>query len=347
MSAAPRPSVAVVGAGIAGAACARALADAGFAVQVFDKSRGVGGRMASRRAEWIAADGSAHPVRFDHGAPGFDARSEAFVQFVETAERDGLLARWSPVVDRDGRLVTDEAPQWVPTPDTPALCRALLADLPLLTGCTVDALRQAPGGWVLERGGDVVAHGVGSVVVALPPPQAAVLLAAHRPDWAERARAVAMQPCWTLMAVTDAPVAPPAWDLAEPTTGPIGLIVRSDTRPGRTRVLGRAHWVVHASDAWSRAHLEDPSADVQARLQEALVQHVGQPLAWFHASAHRWRYAPAPVDAAVPDLCDWDADAGLGACGDALGGAGVEGAWQSGLALAARLVERHHEAARA
>jgi len=347
VSVAPRPSVAVVGAGIAGAASARALADAGFAVQVFDKSRGVGGRMASRRAEWIAADGSAHPVRFDHGAPGFDARSEAFVQFVETAERDGLLARWSPVVDRDGRLVTDEAPQWVPTPDTPALCRALLADLPLLTGCTVDALRQAPGGWVLERGGDVVAHGLGSVVVALPPPQAAVLLAPHRPDWAERARAVAMQPCWTLMAVTDAPVAPPAWDLAEPTTGPIGLIVRSDTRPGRTRVLGRAHWVVHASDAWSRAHLEDPSADVQARLQEALVQHVGQPLAWFHASAHRWRYAHAPVDAAVPDLCDWDADAGLGACGDALGGAGVEGAWQSGLALAARLVERHHEAARA
>jgi predicted NAD/FAD-dependent oxidoreductase len=49
----------------------------------------------------------------------------------------------------------------------------------------------------------------------------------------------------------------------------------------------------------------------------------------------------------VPDLCDWDADAGLGACGDALGGAGVEGAWQSGRALAARLVEHHHEAARA
>ena len=45
--------VGIVGAGVAGAACARALADAGCAVQVFDKSRGVGGRMATRRASWV------------------------------------------------------------------------------------------------------------------------------------------------------------------------------------------------------------------------------------------------------------------------------------------------------
>ncbi len=347
MSAAPRPSVAIVGAGLAGAACARALADAGFAVQVFDKSRGVGGRMASRRAEWTGTDGSPNPARFDHGAPAFEARSEAFVGFVEAAERDGLLARWAPVVDRDGRLDRDEAPQWVPTPDASALCRALLADLPLLTGCTVDTLRHEPGGWVLEAGGDAVVHGVDSVVVAIPPPQAAVLLAPHRPGWAERARTVAMLPCWTLMAVTDSPAPLPAWDLARPSSGPIGLIVRSDMRPGRSRVPGRAHWVVHASDAWSRAHLEDPAAEAQSRLQDALAQHVGQPLAWCHASAHRWRYAHAPADAAVPGLCDWDADTGLGACGDALGGAGVEGAWRSGRALAARLVARHREAARA
>jgi len=331
--------VAVVGAGIAGATCARALADAGFAVQVFDKSRGVGGRLATRRTEWTGADGSATPARFDHGAPAFEARSEAFVRVVEAAERDGLLARWSPSVDRDGRLDTDPAAQWVPTPDMPTLCRSLLAGLPMQTGCTVDALRREPGGWVLESAGVAVSPRVDRVVLAIPPPQAAVLLAPHRPDWAERARAVAMVPCWTLMAVTDAPATPPAWDLAEPSTGPAGLIVRSDARPGRTRVPGRAHWVVHARHAWSRAHLEDPPADVQARLRDALAQQVGQPLAWHHASVHRWRYAHAPADAAGPDLCEWDPDAGLGACGDALGGAGVEGAWRSGRALAARLVE--------
>ena len=317
--------------------------------------------MATRRTEWTEADGSVNPARFDHGVPGFEARSEAFVHFAEAAQRDGLLAQWTPLVDRDGLLYRAEAPQWVPTPDMPSLCRALLADLPVTTGCTVQALRREPDGWVLESGGVVAAHGVGSVVIAIPPPQAAALLAPPRPDWAERARSIAMQPCWTLMAVTDLPGADkpvtdspatlPAWDLAEPTAGPIGLIVRSDTCPGRTRVPGRAHWVVHASAAWSRAHLEDSPADIQARLQDELAKRLGCPLIWHHASAHRWRYAHAPADAAALDLCDWDPVAGLGVCSDALGGAGVEGAWRSGRALAARLVERlverHREAGRA
>lgn len=342
-----RPTtVAVIGGGMAGAACARALADAGFAVQVFDKSRGVGGRMATRRTEWTGPDGIAIPARFDHGAPAFEARSEAFVRFVEAAERDGLLTRWEPVVDRDGQTGQATAPQWVPTPDAPALCRSLLKDLPVKTGCTVDALRREPDGWVLESAGVLVAQGVDHVVVAIPPAQAAALLAPHRPDWAGCARSVEMVPCWTMMAVTDAPAlpaGPPAWDLAEPATDPIGLIVRSDARPGRTRVPGRAHWVVHASDAWSRAHLEDPPADVLACLQDALAQKLGAPLAWHHAAVHRWRYAHAPTDAAVPGLCDWDPDRGLGSCGDAQGGSGIEGAWRSGRALAARLVEHHRQ----
>ncbi|WP_230945853.1 FAD-dependent oxidoreductase [Burkholderia vietnamiensis] len=41
--------VAIVGAGIAGLACARVLADAGHRVTVYEKSRGVGGRMSTRR----------------------------------------------------------------------------------------------------------------------------------------------------------------------------------------------------------------------------------------------------------------------------------------------------------
>lgn len=41
--------VAVVGAGLAGLIAARAMADVGHTVAVFEKGRGLGGRMASRR----------------------------------------------------------------------------------------------------------------------------------------------------------------------------------------------------------------------------------------------------------------------------------------------------------
>ena len=61
--------IAIVGAGVAGLACARALADAGLHVQIFEKSRGVSGRMSTRRGEL---------GQCDHGAQYFTARDPAF-----------------------------------------------------------------------------------------------------------------------------------------------------------------------------------------------------------------------------------------------------------------------------
>lgn len=44
-------TVAIIGAGMAGLSCARALVQAGVAVELFDKGRGPGGRMSTRRVE--------------------------------------------------------------------------------------------------------------------------------------------------------------------------------------------------------------------------------------------------------------------------------------------------------
>ncbi|MBC7939825.1 MAG: FAD-dependent oxidoreductase, partial [Chitinophagaceae bacterium] len=64
----PTSHVAVIGAGVAGAACASSLRQAGMNVTLFEKARGVGGRMATRRARWLGADGQAQDAQFDHGA---------------------------------------------------------------------------------------------------------------------------------------------------------------------------------------------------------------------------------------------------------------------------------------
>ena len=342
--------VAIIGAGVAGATCARLLADAGHAVQLFDKSRGTGGRMATRRVEWAADDGVAQKSSFDHGAPGFTARSPAFARFAEQAHRDGLLARWAPVIAPGSYAPLGESALWVPASDMPSLCRGLLASLPVKLGCSVDALRHARGGWCLESAGAIVAEGFSDVVVAIPPQQAAPLLHPHSPEWAHRAQALTMLPGWALMGVTADAQPAPAWELAWPTQGPLSWIVRNDAKPWRERLPGLAHWVVHASAPWSQTHLESPAAEVQAVLQEALAQWLGRSLTWRHAAVHRWRYASAPrADASISapasamatGRCWWDASLRLGVCGDALGGAGVEGAWTSGRALAMAITDRY------
>jgi len=333
--------VAVIGAGMAGAACARLLADAGRAVQVFDKSRGVGGRMATRRAEWVGADGDRQQASFDHGVPGFTAHAPEFLRFVEQAARDGLLARWLPRRAPGSYAPLDDPALWVATPDMPALCRALLSGIPLHTQRTVDALQRSAEGWRLLSDGVTVGEGFDAVVVAIPPAQAAALLLAHQADWAQRAQALPMQPCWVLMGVTPDEGVAPDWDLAWPNDGPLAWVLRNEAKPGRQAVPGQVHWVLQATARWSLTHLEAPPAEVQAALQAALAAWLGKPLQWAHAAVHRWRYASVPRAAGTPvaGRCAWDAALGLGWCGDALGGSGVEGAWTSGRALAAALTD--------
>lgn len=78
--------VAVIGAGISGLFAARTLADHGLPVTVFDKGRGVGGRMSTRRVD-------GRPC-FDHGAQYFTARDLRFRQYVQSWLEQGVVAHW-------------------------------------------------------------------------------------------------------------------------------------------------------------------------------------------------------------------------------------------------------------
>ena len=344
-----RLTVAVIGAGMAGAACARALSLGGHSVHVFDKSRGPGGRLATRRFEWVDQLGRARTTQFDHGAVGLTARSASFRAFVAPAVHAGWLAEWTPTLAAGSLPLGDGAALYLPLPGMPELCRRLLDGTPASWSCSVEGLHKGPRGWQVEAAGERLGTPFDIVVSALPPAQAAPLLTTHRPDWARQASVAQMQPCWTLMGVADAPEQaqeqaqeqPAGWGLARPPQGVLAWLLRNDTRPGRERVAGEAHWVLHARAGWSREHLEQPAAWVQAQMQTALAEWLGRPVEWRHCAVHRWRYAvPQVQDAAPAGQCWWDGEQGLGVCGDFLGSSGVEGAWLSAQSLAAALLHR-------
>jgi predicted NAD/FAD-dependent oxidoreductase len=330
----PLHRVAVIGSGIAGATCARALSRAGHEVHVVDKSRGAGGRLATRRLEWLDAQGRQRIAKVDHGAPAFRASGADFRQFIAAAMPAGALAPWTPTLAAGSRPLDDAGPLWLPQPDMPSLCRGLLRDIPTTWSFAVDRLLPGPQGWQIEAAGSLLPGHFGAVVLALPPAQAAPLLAAHRRDWAQRASIALMQPCWTLMGVTRRPAENLHWDVGQPEAGPLAWVMRHDARPGRESPADEAHWVVHARSGWSRQHLGQPADWVLARLQGAMKDWLGEPIDWQHAVVHRWRYAtPHASGTARERPLWWDSARGLGVCGDFLGGDGVEGAWQSARAL--------------
>jgi renalase len=323
-------SIAVIGAGLAGLACARSLTEAGLYPQVFEAQRAPGGRLATRRFE---------AASFDHGAQYLTVANDSFDRVIRTAHAAGAVARWSPRRPADDHA-RDEF--WVGAPGMNSLPRWLAQDLDVEYGARIVRIERGQRGrrgWTLvdDRGGAYVDFAI--VVLALPAPAAAGLAAAHT-SLAGRAQAVPMAPCWAAMVAFVEPlegVPDAAWS-GDPV---LPWFARNGSKPGRDTPQS---WVLHASADWSRAAFDQPAARVQQALFERFSERIGRPLPRpLLSDSHRWRQARVETPLGEPFLLD--ADAGIGFCGDWCIDARAEAAFLSGDALGAALA-RSRRAAR-
>lgn len=307
--------IGIVGAGIAGLACAEALARSGHEVLLFDKGRGPGGRMSTRRI--TTAPGEA---AFDHGAQYFTVRDDRFAAQVRSWVAEGVVAPWP--------AAGEQAYVGVPGMNSPV--RQLAGRHRVRWSSRVaEVHRRGDGWWLHLDGGEAV--GVDGVVIAVPAEQAADLLAAPAPDLAAIAAGVPSDPCWTVMTAFADPVGAAAdcWRAADDSLGALGWAARNSAKPGRG---GPESWVAQATPEWSRLHLEADPGEVTGALLTELATALGSELPPIvGTAAHRWRFARCAPDGPGPL---WDPDRSLGLCGDWTLGPRVESAWLSGTALA-------------
>ena len=182
----------MIGAGVAGLACASELARADVTVTVLERARGLGGRLATRRRGNLA---------FDHGAQFITARSRPFVRYVTVAQNAGAAAAWTPSILEDGHRNWDSPiEEWyVGAPGMSGIVRPLARGLTLETGTFVHELLRRDNGWELETDTGRRLAPFNAVVAAVPAPQALSLLAPHGRAF-RHLISVQMAPCWALMA---------------------------------------------------------------------------------------------------------------------------------------------------
>jgi len=303
--------IAVIGAGPAGLSCARALREGGHEVTVFEKSRGPGGRMSTRRAG---------ELRFDHGCPILeeDAAARAFREA--------------------GAQVEPFADGQVPVPAMNAGAKALAAGTEVRAEVEVERVSGAPGGLELFAGGQ--SAGVfDRVAVTAPAPQAANLLADVAPALADRAAGARFSPCWAVMAAWEDEVLPGDVDLVRDPfpEAELAWAVRESAKPAREP---GERWTLQAGPRWSESMLEAEQAEVERHLLGALgvaLRAGGALPPPDFLAAHRWLYSQVTTALDEPFLLD--PQAGIGATGDWCGGGGgVERALAGGSAIAGALV---------
>ncbi|MBO0950940.1 NAD(P)/FAD-dependent oxidoreductase [Fibrella forsythiae] len=321
------PTTLILGAGLAGLTAARELTRQGHTVLIFDKGRGVGGRLATRRI----ADG-----RADHGAQYFSARSPEFAALTQEMQHAGVVSNWH-VEQSDP--ASFQHPRFVGTDGMSSIAKYLATDVHVQTGKRAVAVKQVPQGWAVtfDDGQTIAAD---SLLVTLPAPQALALWqeSGLELDPSEKAilNAIHYQPCLAVLLQLSQPSnVPTPGGLKLPADSPVSWVADNQQK-GISPAVPTV--TLHASHSYSQQHLDD--TDLKALLPElvaAAAAYVSSETV-IDQQIHRWRYSNATERYSEPFLAA-STPAPLLFGGDGFGQGNVEGAFLSGLAMAKAIAD--------
>ncbi|MEP3476012.1 MAG: FAD-dependent oxidoreductase [Hyphomicrobiales bacterium] len=317
-------NIAIIGAGLSGLTLAHKLKDVAD-IHIYEKSRGVGGRLATRRAE---------PFHFDHGAQFFLAKTEAFSEFLEPLFKEGVVEPWcarfqemqgNKVVAQ--RLWTKEQGHFVSVPSMNGVAKFLSQGLEVRLNREIRGFQKRDG-WVLVDTNNNEHGPYDWVVTTAPSAQSSKLLPLEF-KYHQDISDIKMLGCYALMLGFDAPLSL-NFDAAYVSQADISWISVNSSKPGRP---DNYCLQVHATNKWAEEHMEDEQGFVMAHLIEETSRVVGLDLSKAdHKGLHRWRYANIERQAGGDYFLDIENR--LAACGDWCVEGRVEAAFTSAHALA-------------
>ena len=320
--------VAIIGAGVTGLAAASRLSPRNY--RIFEKSRGPGGRLASKRMD---------AVRADIGAQFFTVRDHRFQVAVDSAVAAGFVTQWQPNMGtfRDHQPIAspDHQARFVGHPYMNSLGRFLSQDIEIQTESRVQTIE--PDGdlfrLILTSQETLTAD---CVLVTAPVDQMVAMLQHFDVD--QLGSRFAMDPTWTTVLSVEEPLRGSAGESFDALFGgdhPLfDFIAVENSKPGRQSNF----IVVHATPEWSTQHLESDPAEISELIREALSETFQ--VTTQAKLSHRWRYARPTNPKFTAQKGIYQVSPNLWVAGDYLAGGRVEGAYLSGLEAAERILAR-------
>ncbi|MFT6834335.1 MAG: renalase [Francisellaceae bacterium] len=321
--------IAIIGAGLSGISAAHFLKDHAE-ITLFDKARGVSGRMSTRRSG---------AYLFDHGAQYFTARTKQFQDFIQPLLDQGIIKRWDAryvkfdanrIVER--RNWINEEPRYVGVPGMNKIVKYLAEGLNIHINTRIRSL-QDQGKWQLTDDQGQRYSDFDWVISTVPSPQAVELLPESFKDHGN-IKAVEMRACFSLMLGFEQSL-PLEFEAAHVQNSDLSWISVNSHKPGREDPFTM---IVHSSEEFAEAHINDNREKVMHHLITETGRVIGQDVsAADYKNIHAWRYANNAKQENSTIFLDHDLK--LAACGDWCLGGRVERAFTSACKLVNEMKE--------
>lgn len=289
--------IAVVGAGMSGLIAARELKRAGHEVLILEKSRGYGGRMATRYVE------NDKKLRLDHGVPGFAAHSSEFKTFVDALIKKDIIKSWSgsfaSMHSKDDRTVGSEGSKRYFAPGgMNSIGKYLGKGLEIHNQQRVVKLEKIHDDydnlcWQLKCDSDLLIE-ADAVVISCPAPQALEILKTAEDqeqilDLIQYLQTVTYDPEFALMVVYDG-IEPLEWDVLE-VEDPVIKFISNESKK---RDLRKVSLVVHSTTDFAISNMDKEREEVALLTLWQLNSVLGK---WAESpnwkQLHFWRYSQA------------------------------------------------------
>ena len=318
--------IAIIGAGISAITLAKNLEKTSN-VSLFEKSRDVGGRMATRLSS---------PYEFDHGAQFFTAKNPDFKKFISPLLKENIIQQWNARFaefrnDKILRTITwdSEYPHYVGVPGMNSISKHLSRDLDVKLNTKVNkVIKNSSNIWQLF---DNNSNNLGEfdwVISTAPAIQSAEILPQlfkYHNNLLDRK----MIGCFSLMLGFKKPL-PLLWDAALITGTDISWASVNSSKPGRSKSFTM---LIHSTNAWAEQHLSDnPQRVISHLTKEAsrVIKHNTSQADFI--DLHAWKYANIDKQEKSEVFIDYDNK--LASCGDWLIQGRIESAFEAGFMMA-------------
>lgn len=310
-------NIGIIGAGISGLVCARALSKAGHKVMILEKSRSLAGRCATRKF-------GEHVV--DHGVQYFTLRDPGVRAAVEAIAGAELQKLTAPILlaEPKGAVYREGEDRFYVRSGNNRLGRLLAEGLEVLTETEVAKVEKSWRKW------KVAGRDFDAVVSCAPWPQTAGFLGISTTE-------SGYDPCLTVLLeyrVSRSGTEGAYARLDGAGNDPLAWIACENVKTGRV-ADGCTVYVLQASPDYSRQHLEQ-NPEYWASDLQVLLENIWNldPSKRGSIFAHRWRYARRKEGFPAPQ----DLPKGFFLCGDSMTDSRLESVWKSGLDTARQIL---------